>query len=69
MKQKSSFNLKILTENCLRITGGVVAGFVGNLCGLAPSLVLGTRDPILLGNVCDLFVKLLFPFLWITISF
>lgn len=49
------------------MTGGVVAGLVGSLWGL-PSLRAGTREPMLLGNVCDLLVKPL-PFLFTTISF
>lgn len=58
----------VITENCRRMTGGVVAGFVGNRWG-RPSLSVGTREPMLLGNVCDLFTKLLTPFLLTTMSF
>lgn len=60
--------LIMLTENCRRMAGGVVAGLVGSRCGL-PSLSVGTREPILLGNVCDLLTKLVLPFLFTTISF
>lgn len=63
-----SFSFVYYTENCLRITGGVVACFEGNRCGRI-SLVEDTRKPILLGNVCDLFVKLLLLRLFTTISF
>lgn len=59
----------LLTENCRRITGGVVAGLVGRRCGRAPSLVLGTREPMLRGSVCDLLVMPLMPFLLTTINF
>lgn len=58
----------IFTENCRRMTGGVVAGFVGSRWG-RPSLSVGTREPMLLGNVCDLLTKLVLPFLLTTMSF
>lgn len=44
------FICRNITENCRRMTGGVVAGLVGSRCGRASDRA-GTRDPMLLGNV------------------
>lgn len=40
------------------MTGGVVATFVGSRWGRESTpKVAGTRDPMLRGNVCDLFTR------------
>lgn len=42
----------IITENCLRIGGGVADGFTGRRWLLIPLVI--AREPMLRGNVCDL---------------